>query len=79
MRAALLSGSPGLGKTTAAHLVAEVEGYEALELNASDARSKRRVHELLAELTGGGKSITDFYSVDSKSVSISSICRGCHC
>ncbi|TPX45812.1 hypothetical protein SeLEV6574_g03630 [Synchytrium endobioticum] len=66
MRAALLSGSPGLGKTTAAHLVAAVEGYEVLELNASDTRSKRKVHDLLAELTGGGKSMTDFYSFNDK-------------
>ena len=40
-RAALLSGPPGIGKTTAAHLVAKMEGYEAIEFNASDTRSKK--------------------------------------
>lgn len=40
-RAALLSGPPGIGKTTAAHLVAKLEGFEAIEFNASDTRSKK--------------------------------------
>ncbi|KAG8963841.1 hypothetical protein FRC03_002525, partial [Tulasnella sp. 419] len=42
-RAALLSGPPGIGKTTAAHLVAEACGYSPIEVNASDARSKKLV------------------------------------
>lgn len=39
-RAALLYGPPGIGKTTAAHLVSEELGYDILERNASDVRSK---------------------------------------
>ncbi|GCF00581.1 replication factor C subunit 1 [Zygosaccharomyces mellis] len=39
-RAALLYGPPGIGKTTAAHLVAKELGYDVLEKNASDVRSK---------------------------------------
>lgn len=39
-RAALISGPPGIGKTSAAHLVAEELGFDILEKNASDARSK---------------------------------------
>lgn len=42
-RAVMLHGPPGIGKTTAAHLVAKLEGYDVLETNASDTRSKKLV------------------------------------
>lgn len=38
-RAVLIHGPPGIGKTTAAHLVAKSLGYDVLEKNASDVRS----------------------------------------
>ena len=44
-RAAMLHGPPGVGKTTAAHLVAKLEGYDVVESNASDTRSKRLVED----------------------------------
>lgn len=36
----LLTGPPGLGKTTLAHVCAKQAGYEVLEINASDDRSR---------------------------------------
>lgn len=42
-RSVMIHGPPGIGKTTAAHLVANLEGYDVLESNASDTRSKRLV------------------------------------
>ncbi|KAF8900823.1 replication factor RFC1 C terminal domain-containing protein [Gymnopilus junonius] len=42
-RAVLITGPPGIGKTTAAHLCAKLEGFTPIELNASDARSKKLV------------------------------------
>lgn len=39
-RAALISGPPGIGKTSAAHLIAKELGFDVLEKNASDVRSK---------------------------------------
>ncbi|AEY95620.1 FACR102Wp [Eremothecium gossypii FDAG1] len=44
-RAAMLYGPPGIGKTTAAHLVANELGYDVLEQNASDVRSKKLLNE----------------------------------
>jgi replication factor C subunit 1 len=40
-RAVLISGPPGVGKTSAAHLVGESLGYNIVEFNASDTRSKK--------------------------------------
>ncbi|CRG88953.1 Replication factor C subunit 1 [Talaromyces islandicus] len=42
-RAVMIHGPPGIGKTTAAHLVANLEGYDVVETNASDTRSKKLV------------------------------------
>lgn len=51
-RAALISGPPGIGKTTSAVLVAEEAGRHILELNASDARSKTLLESSLMDVTG---------------------------
>ncbi|KAJ5463944.1 hypothetical protein N7475_007079 [Penicillium sp. IBT 31633x] len=42
-RAVMIHGPPGIGKTTAAHLVAKLEGFDIVETNASDTRSKKLV------------------------------------
>nr|CAD7395463.1 unnamed protein product [Timema cristinae] len=65
-KAALLSGPPGIatiykllvyilvfffsGKTTSAHLVCKELGFDIVEFNASDTRSKRLLHEDVSEL-----------------------------
>ena len=60
-RAVLISGPPGIGKTTSAHLVAKMEGYSPLEFNASDARSKKLVEGMLQD-TINNKSLDSWYS-----------------
>ncbi|KAJ3213262.1 hypothetical protein HDU67_003105 [Dinochytrium kinnereticum] len=64
-KAILISGPPGIGKTTAAHLVAQLEGYEAIEFNASDTRSKKSVNELVKEMTGS-HSMTEYFTTDTR-------------
>lgn len=49
-RACLLSGPPGVGKTTSVRLIAKFMGYEIREWNASDERSKKSVNSLLGDL-----------------------------
>ena len=66
-RAAMIHGPPGIGKTTAAHLVAKLEGYDVVESNASDTRSKKLVEtglrgvldttSLLGFFAGEGKKV----------------------
>lgn len=41
LRVIMIYGPPGIGKTSAAHLVAKLEGYDIVESNASDTRSKK--------------------------------------
>ncbi|NWV99300.1 RFC1 factor, partial [Machaerirhynchus nigripectus] len=60
-KAALLSGPPGVGKTTTAALVCKELGYSYVELNASDTRSKSSLKEVVAESLNN-TSIKDFYS-----------------
>ncbi|XP_058807276.1 chromosome transmission fidelity protein 18 homolog isoform X2 [Phymastichus coffea] len=50
-RIALLTGSPGLGKTTLAHIAAKHAGYNIVELNASDDRGPEAFREALLAST----------------------------
>jgi chromosome transmission fidelity protein 18 len=47
----LISGPPGIGKTTLAHVVAKQAGYNPVEINASDDRSSARLMELITAHT----------------------------
>uniref|UniRef100_K3WVL0 Replication factor C subunit 1 n=1 Tax=Globisporangium ultimum (strain ATCC 200006 / CBS 805.95 / DAOM BR144) TaxID=431595 RepID=K3WVL0_GLOUD len=48
----LLSGPPGIGKTTIANLIARECGFECTELNASDTRSKKMLQTGLKDVLG---------------------------
>lgn len=48
----LLAGPPGLGKTTLAHVCAKQAGYEVLEINASDDRSRDVVKGRIKDALG---------------------------
>ena len=45
-RGVLISGPPGIGKTSAAMIVAKASGFAVLEFNASDKRSKKTMAAL---------------------------------
>lgn len=59
-KAAILSGPPGIGKTTTATLVCKQLGYDVCELNASDVRSKKSLSEDVRELLRNTK-LTNFF------------------
>uniref|UniRef100_A0A8B9J6A1 Replication factor C subunit 1 n=1 Tax=Astyanax mexicanus TaxID=7994 RepID=A0A8B9J6A1_ASTMX len=67
-KAALLSGPPGVGKTTTAALVCEEVGYSYVEMNASCTRSKNSLKEVIAESLNN-TSIKNFYTGTSQTVS----------
>ena len=50
-RACLISGSPGIGKSSAVNIVAKEAGYHVFTLNASDTRSKLKIEAMLGEMT----------------------------
>lgn len=64
-KAALLSGPPGIGKTTTAYVVCAKLGYEVLEFNASDTRSKKL---LQGEISGiiSNKTVKSFVNQTSE-------------
>ena len=50
-RAVLLSGPPGIGKTSACHVILKEVGFDVIEFNASDVRSKNSVHAQIESMT----------------------------
>ncbi|ELP94590.1 replication factor C large subunit, putative [Entamoeba invadens IP1] len=54
-QAVLLAGSPGVGKTTTAKILARVMGYNAVEFNASDVRNKKSVSAELKKVLLNGQ------------------------
>ncbi|KAL8336156.1 hypothetical protein RB601_000132 [Gaeumannomyces tritici] len=66
-RAIIISGPPGIGKTTAAHMAARLAGYDVIESNASDTRSKKLVENGVSDVINN-TSLLGFFSGEGKKV-----------
>ncbi|KAI9770767.1 MAG: hypothetical protein M1840_003017 [Geoglossum simile] len=66
-RAVIIHGPPGIGKTTAAHLAAKMEGYDIVESNASDTRSKKLLEVGLRGILDN-TSLLGYFAADHKEV-----------
>jgi replication factor C subunit 1 len=72
-RAVLLSGPPGIGKTSLATMVSHLMNYDILELNASDTRNKSEIDAILIEaVSSRAISSASFYSSSASRSSSSS-------
>eukprot|EP00041_Stephanoeca_diplocostata_P016684 m.329595 g.329595 ORF g.329595 m.329595 type:complete len:984 (+) comp20449_c0_seq2:60-3011(+) len=61
----VMAGPPGVGKTTTAHLVCQELGFEIVEMNASDCRSKKNLKTYVATLLGN-TTMVQFYKKTDK-------------
>ncbi|CAG8611776.1 9572_t:CDS:10, partial [Paraglomus occultum] len=66
-RAALLSGAPGVGKTTAAHLVGKLQGYDVMEFNASDTRNKKAIENAI-KIATSNRSIAGYLQSETSNI-----------
>lgn len=66
-RAVLMAGPPGYGKTSMAHVMLNTVGYEVMEFNASDVRSKKAVVAQIEDITNS-RSMNEFFSAGGKQV-----------
>ena len=67
-KCALLSGPPGVGKTTTATLVCQELSFDTVEFNASDTRSKKLLKEEVASILSN-KSLNGYFSGTETTVS----------
>lgn len=49
-RACLITGDPGIGKTSSVRLIAKLKGYKTMETNASDKRNKESINTTVSVL-----------------------------
>ncbi|PJF18011.1 hypothetical protein PSACC_02150 [Paramicrosporidium saccamoebae] len=64
-KAVLISGPPGIGKTTAAHMACRQLNMESVEMNASDTRSKSSLHDHVRDIIDN-RTLTGFSDFFSK-------------
>eukprot|EP01052_Picozoa_sp_SAG31_P024204 SAG31_NODE_2043_length_6582_cov_2.798952_6_plen_402_part_00 len=60
VRSVLLSGPPGIGKTSACHVILKEVGFDVVEFNASDVRSKTSVQAQIESMTQN-RSMGEFF------------------
>ena len=61
-KAAIVSGPPGIGKTSTARILCATLGFEVLELNASDTRNKKTIEKMIGDLSKNNS--IDYYTKD---------------
>jgi len=66
----IIMGSPGIGKTTLAHLLLETYGYDTIELNASDTRNSEQIDNIFKEILKASNNVACMLNYEKKKIGI---------
>lgn len=66
----IIMGSPGIGKTTLAHILLKHYGYDVIELNASDTRNGEQIENIFKEILKASNNVASMLNYEKKKIGI---------
>jgi replication factor C subunit 1 len=67
---AIIMGSPGIGKTTLAHIILNTCGFDIIELNASDTRNAEQIDSIFKETMKSTNNVVSMLNYEKKKIGI---------
>jgi replication factor C large subunit len=62
----IIMGSPGIGKTTLAHILLQTYEYDVIELNASDTRNGEQIDNIFKEILKASNNVASMLNYEKK-------------
>jgi len=66
----IIMGSPGIGKTTLAHILLQTYEYDVIELNASDTRNGEQIDNIFKEILKASNNVASMLNYEKKKIGI---------
>lgn len=66
----IIMGSPGIGKTTLAHILLKKYGFDVIELNASDTRNGDQIDNIFKEILKSSNNVAAMLNYEKKKIGI---------